>query len=316
MKQSVTPFVSLHSMFSSMRMHRADLFLILVFAPLPVIIYYNPFGSIISFYGFLILLIKRQKLLDLKEASRIQRILGLVVVVSSFFIYYAAVLVYPNPAFYEVANYVLHLLGSFLIFFEFSALREAVAPLILIIVATSTSFISAWLKPLLSPIGPSFAQLVVSILRTLGINASTSASSNAPIINFSSLTGKSIISVFSYECLGVSSTLIFSVILIVIMLEDPSTWKTRLICSTVGLICTFALNILRVEIIFLTDYFFGEEMGADVHYIIGYTLFSIWLASFFYIYSKRQTLRARIISFGRKFSRYARDQSAEEKDRR
>jgi exosortase/archaeosortase family protein len=293
MKQSETRFAGLSSLLNN----RVNLFLILAFAPLLIIFWYSPFGSIISLYGFLLLLIKRQKLLDFRKASRTQMILGLVIVLLSTIAYYAVVLVYPDPTFYGVTNYVLHILGLFLTFFEFTALKEAFAPLFLIVAATSSSFMSDWLKPFLSPFATNLAHLIVGVLRTLGINASIDMLGNVPMITLSSLSGKVVSSVFAYECMGISSALIFSIILIVIMFEDPGSLKTKLTYSILGLLGTFALNILRIEIIFLTDYFFGQEMGANVHYSIGYALFSIWLVCFFYIYSKRQTLHVKIASF-------------------
>jgi len=54
----------------------------------------------------------------------------------------------------------------------------------------------------------------------------------------------------------------------------------------------------------LVDYFYGAEVGASVHYVIGYALFSAWLACFFYIYSKRQTPHAKIVSLRKKYTRH------------
>ncbi len=90
--------------------------------------------------------------------------------------------------------------------------------------------------------------------------------------------------------MGIYSVLVFSIILVVILLEEPSSFRVKLAYSIVGLSGTLALNILRVIVIFLADYFYGAEVGSTIHYIIGYALFSTWLAGFFYIYAKRHTL--------------------------
>jgi len=299
MKQSKMQLASLFSLFGN----KVNVFFVLAFAPLLIIFYYTPFSVIIPFYGFLLFLIKHQKLLDLKEANSIQKILGLIVAVGSFFVYYVLVLVFPGVAFYGGANYVVYLLGLFLIFFEFSALKEVFAPLFLIVAATSSSFISVRLKPFLSPFANDFANIIVGVLRMLGVNAYIYYVSNTPIVAFSSLSGKVVSGAFVYECIGVYSALVFSIILIVILFEDPSGLKVKLAYSIAGFLGTFALNIVRVTIIFLVDYFYGAEVGASVHYIIGYALFSIWLACFFYIYSKRQTLHAKLTSFWRKYAK-------------
>jgi len=226
-----------------------------------------------------------------------QKILGSVVVVCSFFVYYGVVLLSPRASFYTAANYVVYLFGLFLIFFEFSALREAFAPLFLITAATSSSFVSVWLKPFLSPFANDFAHIIVNILRAVGIDASTYYLGNTPIVTFPSLSGKMIPSAFVYECIGVYSALVFSIILVVILFEDPSDLKVRVAYSIAGVFGTFALNILRVTVIFLVDYFYGVEVGGFVHYVIGYILFTAWLVFFLYVYSKREIVQAKIMSF-------------------
>jgi len=276
---------------------RVNLFWVLAFAPLLVILYYHFFGVIIPFYGFLLLFLKSQKLLGVKEANFVQKILGLVLVVGSFFVYYGVVSVYPGVAFYTAANYVVYLFGLFLIFFEFSVLKEAFAPLFLIVAATSSSFISVWLKPFLSPFANDFAHIIMNILRAVGIDANTYFIGNTPILTISSLSGEMVSGAFVYECIGVYSALVFSIILVVILFEDPSDLKVKVAYSIVGVFGTFALNILRVTVIFLTDYFYGAEVGGFIHYVIGYILFTIWLVFFLYAYSKRKTVQAKITSF-------------------
>lgn len=286
MKQKLT---KLKAAFSTMK--RINVFYILTFAPLLIIFYYSPFTAVIPFYGFLLLLIKGEKLPEFKEASFIQKIVGMMAMAGSFFVYYAVILVYPEAAFYGPANYAVYLFGLFLLFFKFPALREAFAPLFLIVAASSSEFISIWLEPFLSPFANDFAHVIVGVLRTLGVNASIYSSGSIPIVALMSLSGTAIVSAFVYGCIGVYSALVFSIILVVVLLEDPSGIRVQLLWSVVGVLGTFALNILRVTIIFLTDYFYGAEVGATVHYVIGYALFSIWLVFFLFAYSKRRALQ-------------------------
>jgi len=275
---------------------RTNLFYILSFIPLLVIFAFTPLGVVIPFYGFLLLVLKQQKLREVKESRLFQKILGTVFAVGSFFIYYALVILFPSIPFYEAANYAVYILGLFLVFFEFSALKEAFAPLFLIVAATSSSLISAWLKPLIEPFTSNVAHILVGILTILGINAYAYDQIIPPTVTFVSLSGRTVLTSFAYECLGVYSALVFSIILVVILFEDPSGWKVRSAYAIVGFVGTFALNIVRVTAIYVTDYFYGEEAGAVVHYVIGYTLFSVWLVFFFYMYSKRQTLNTKIRS--------------------
>ena len=279
--------------FLSLRRNRTNLFYVFAFAPLLLIFYNNPFNAVIPFYGFLLLFLKGQKLHGVKEASLIQKILGSILALGSFFVYYVVVLVFPGTSFYTTANYAVYLLGLFLFFFKFSTLKEAFTPLFLIVAATSSSFISAWLRPFLSPYANDFAYIIMNILRTLGTDANIyyyRYVSNTPIIALTSLSGKIVEGTFVYGCMGVSSVLVFSILLVVILFEDPSSLKVKLTYSIVGFVGTFALNILRVTIIFLADFFYGAEVGGTVHYIIGYALFSAWLGIFFYIFLKRRVI--------------------------
>jgi exosortase/archaeosortase family protein len=285
---------------SFLNKNRTNLFYILAFIPLLLVTYYNPFSTIIPLYGYLLLLIKQQNLTDTKAPSTIQRITGLIVTASSFFASYAVSLIYPRVAFYGVGNYVILLIGLLLTFFNLSAMKEAFSPVFLIVAATSSTFFSEWLRPYLSPFASPLAYLIMNILRTLGVNAYMLPISSTPTIAFQSLSGDLMYGVFAYECIGVYSMLVFSIILIVILLEDPANLKTRLAYSIIGLTGILILNVLRVTIIFLADYYYGTQFGGNVHYIIGYTLFSTWLIVFLYIYAKRQTTQGKITSLWNK----------------
>jgi hypothetical protein len=44
----------------------------------------------------------------------------------------------------------------------------------------------------------------------------------------------------------------------IVLSEDPSSWKIRLAASMTGVTGTFILNIVRVALIYLTDYYGAE----------------------------------------------------------
>jgi len=284
---------------------KINMFYILAFVPLLFVAYFSPFSVIIPFYGFLLLLLKSQRLGSLEKGSFVQRVLGLVIIVGSFFAYYGVVLVYHGAAFYTAANYVVYLLGLLLVFFRFSVLKEAFTSFFLIMAATSSTFISVWLKPFFSPYTDEFAYIIANILKAFRLNVSLYYLSEIPILSLVSLQGKIITAAFVYECIGVYSALVFSIILVVVLLEDPSSLKVQLLWSIVGVLGTFALNILRVTIILLADYFYGAEVGATVHYVIGYILFSIWLVFFLFAYSKRRILQLKFQSLWRFLKRFS-----------
>jgi exosortase/archaeosortase family protein len=280
--------------------NRINLFYFLAFIPLFLIFYYNLWGFVIAVYGFAFLFLKNEKLHSATKANNFLRLLGLIITISSFFAYYGLVLVFPRAGFYGSANYIAYLFGLFLVFFDLAALKQAFTPLFFIAAATSSSLVAASLAPLLSPYLDDIAALIVNILRLLGISANLYdftdfGYSNIPIIGFTTLSGQLVFTSFAYECIGIFSAIVFSIILVIVLSEDPSSWKTKLLASVVGVLGTFALNIVRVTIIYVTDYFYGAEAGANAHYVIGYVLFSAWLALFLYVYSKRQAIRNKIL---------------------
>jgi len=291
MKQDSLLLPRIHSYLKN----KVNLLYILAFVPLVIIFFYSPMSVIIPVYGFILLYFKNQKLHIFKSADFIQEIVGLVFIISSFFVYCVLGRVFPDMGFYGGANYFVYLFGLFLVFFELSALKEAFAPLFLIAAAISTSQIELFLKPYLAPYSNDFAHLIAGILNTLGIHASISPSSDLAILSFHSIQG--ITGAFVYECIGVYSALTFSIILVVVLFEDQGDLKAKLPFAVVGVLGTFILNIGRVTGIFVTDYFYGAEVGGKVHYVIGYILFSAWIVCFLYLYSKRQTVSAKIQSF-------------------
>lgn len=295
MKQTTN---KLNTAFFSFFRNRLNAFYVLAFAPLLLIMYYHvkwPFPVVIPLYGFLLLLIKKQNLSLRHEAGSIQKAFGLLVVLGSFFVYYALVPFYPSMAFYGSANYAIYIFGLFLTFYDISALREAFTPLFLIVAATSSSFISSWLELYLAPYIPDFVSFLAAILRTLGIEVTT----HSQIIVLQTVKGPLPLA-FVWGCVGATSMLIFSIILVVTLFEESANLKTKLVWASIGLIGTFILNIVRVIIIFLADYFYGFEVGGQVHYVIGYALFITWLAIFFYTFSKRQIISGKIQSIKQK----------------
>ena len=289
----------INTTFSSFFRNRLNAFYFLAFIPLLLIVYYHiewPFTVVIPIYGFILLLIKKHDLSLRHDAGNIQRILGLLIILGSFFVYYALVPFFPYMAFYGPANYAIYIFGLFLTFFNIPALREAFTPIFLIVAATSSSFISNWLEPYLTPYIPHFVSLIAVILKTLGVGMTT----HGQVLVLETVKGP-LLMVFVWACVGATSMLIFSIILVVTLFEESASLKTKLVWATIGLTGTFILNIVRVTIIFLADYFYGFEVGGKIHYFIGYALFITWLAVFFYTFSKRQVISEKFQLIWQKF---------------
>lgn len=280
--------------------NKINIFYLSALAPLVLIIYYNVFSAIIPLYGFLIFLIKREKLISLPDSGFLQKLLGSIIIVGSFFVYYVIVPFFPYVGFYGAANYATYLLGLFLFFFNLSAIKEAFSPLFLIVAATSSSIVSNIAEPHLSPyLTPSLQKIIETILRTLQIKFTT----HSRVIVLQTWKGPLPLA-FVWGCVGFYSTLVFSIILVVLLSENPSNIKTKLTWATIGLTGTLIINIIRITTIFIVDYHYGADVGGKIHYFIGYALFTAWLATFLYMFTKRQTIIKQIKSIKNKLHKY------------
>lgn len=270
--------------------NRPKIFYLAAFAPLMLVMYSYaawPFDIAIPLYGFILLVIKKPKLFAQEQANKSQRLFGLLIMFASFLLYFPIAPQFPDAAFYGVANYSVYILGLFLLFFNVYALREAFAPLFLIIATTLTSFASVLAEAIFSPfIVPNMASLTVGILRSLGIRTDAFFTS-APIITIH--TPRGLVSAsFIWGCVGFASAMIFSIMLVILLSEESCSLRTKILWSTVGLTGVFFLNIARVVLIFVTDYFYGYEAGAQIHYVVGYAIFITWISVFLYAFYRRQ----------------------------
>jgi exosortase/archaeosortase family protein len=281
--------------------NRAKIFYLLAFAPLILIVYYQPgwpFAVISPAYGFIILTLKKDNLFSRNRADNIQRIIGVAIVLGSFFVYYPMVSSFPKASFYNVVNYAIFILGLFIAFFEIYALKEALSSLFLILAATLNSLLFAWLEPLLSPYINHFVSLMSFILKTLGMNVTT----QYPDIIVLHAPSGSIPNVFTWGCVA-GSSIVFSIILFVFLLEETAQPRTKLLWAIIGICGTLIVNIMRIAIIFLSYQSYGFEAGREIHWYLGYALFITWLALFFYMFAKRETIVRQIKSIPNRLSR-------------
>jgi exosortase/archaeosortase family protein len=291
------------SLTTSLLKDKLNLFYVLAFVPLLPIQYFGYVerrdfvAALIPLYGFLLLLIKKDKLSVFSDPGRLSRFAGLILMVSSLFVYYAVALFYPKAQFYGVANYTVYLVGLFLAFFPVSALKQSFTTLFLIVGATAITFVGKWMEFLFEPAVPFFVQIIASILWVLGISAKLV---NPTWFILQTRGGETLPLGVAAGCIGIHSFLAFSLILVVTMMEDPSSLRTKVIWSVAGIIGTFFVNLVRVSLIFVVIYYFGFERWGEIHTPIGYALVLLWLAFFFLIFSKRQDLLRKLQTFRRK----------------
>ncbi len=289
--------VRVDSFFSALK-REINLFYLLAFVPLVLIAYYHyiigrsVLGVLIPFYGFLLLYFKRDKLERLVGAGRLQRCIGLVAISASFLVYYYLATVFHSVALYGAgaAFYSVFILGLFQVFFTVPALKESFPAFFLIIAGGSTFYIGEWLEFYMEPSVPYFVQAIAVVLMVLGIPA-TVHNPREIVLN----TSKGPVPVyFEAGCLGIYSFLAFSLIVVITMMEESASLRTKLLWSAGGVIGTFVVNIIRVSFIAVVIYYFGYERWGEIHSWIGYALFLLWLGFFFVTFSKRKVIRSKI----------------------
>jgi len=287
--------------------NRLNIFYVLAFAPLLLIQYFgyiarqDIFAALIPLYGFLLLLIKKDKLSAFSDPAQVYRIVGAALVFASFFVYYAIAIFYSQAQFYGITNYIIYIIGLFLVFYQISALKESFTTLFLIIAVASTSYIGAWIESYMEPSVPLFTQIVGSILRILGIPFTFH---NPNIFLLQTLTGDIEALSIIPKCIGIYSFLTFAIIIVVTMIEDSSSPRTKLVWSIAGILGTFIINTIRVSLIFVGVYFYGFAIWSEIHSTIGYILFILWLGIFFLIFSNRQAIRGKLGTVWQSFEKF------------
>ncbi len=281
---------------------KINFFYVLAFAPLVLIGYhkyvsgYSILGVLIPFYGFLLLFFKRDMLSRFSDAGKVQRFAGLVAVLASFFLYYVVIQFYSS-AFYGAGAtfYAVYILGLFLVFFTVPALRESISVFFLVVAGGSSFYVGEWLEYSMEPLVPYFVQMMAFVLMLLGIPAAV----QTPTMIVLDTSSGPVPVLFEAGCIGIHSFLIFSVIIVVTMMEESASVRTKLLWSVAGVIGTFIMNIFRVSLISAVIYYFGYEKWGEIHAWIGYALFLLWLGFFFVIFSKREVIRHKAQTFAR-----------------
>jgi len=290
----------MRKMCSSAVKGKLDLFYVLAFAPLVLIGYYkyvsghSILGVLIPFYGFLLLFFKKERLSLFPDAEGVQRFLGLVAVLASFLVYYVLIR-FCSPLFYGAGAtfYAVYIVGLVLVFFSAPALKQGFSAVFLVVAGGSSFYVGELLKYYMEPLVPYFVRVMVFVLMLLGIPATVH---NPTTIMLNTSKGPVPV-LFEAGCIGIQSFLIFSVIIVVTMIEESASVRTKLLWSVVGVVGTFVVNVIRVSLIAAVIYYFGYENWGEIHSWIGYALFLLWLAFFFLIFSKREVIRHRTRAF-------------------
>lgn len=283
------------SLFVSGLKTKINFFYLLAFVPLGLIVYHkyvtehSMLSVLIPFYGFLLLFFKKDRLLQLNDGGKVQRFVGLVAILVSFFTYYTLA---GSPDLYGAgaAFYAVYIVGLFLVFFSIPALRESLSIPFLVVAGGFSPYIAEWLTYQMEPLVPYFVRIMMFVLAVLRIPATLH---NPTVIVLNTSEGPVWVP-FEAGCIGFYGFMVFSIIIVVTMMEESASLRTKLLWSLGGLVGAFVINIIRVSLISAVIYYFGYKDWGRIHAWIGYALFFLWLGFFFVIFSKREAIQSKI----------------------
>ena len=107
------------------------------------------------------------------------------------------------------------------------------------------------------------------------------------LIVFAGLSGDSVSILIGPTCAGHASMGVFLALFALMMLDIRLSPKKATFMFLFGVIGTWLQNILRVVIVVLVGYQWGEEVLYMTHYYVAYFIFPLWYALFAYIYLRQ-----------------------------
>lgn len=275
--------------------NRPKSFYLLALVPSVLLSYFYAeavFGVVVPIYGFVLLVLKKPKLFSQPVSGTMQRLLGFILIVVSFFAYFFVSPFLSTAVLYGFANYFLFIVGLFLFFFSFRALKEAFSPLFLVVAFVTAPLISDLVGSLFTPFIPQYTAFIANILRILGMEIAYSPSS--PNVIMLKLSNGHLPLAIAWACVGFSTMYMFSVILIAIMMEDRGSIRTSLAWATIGVLGSVLIGMVRLILVFAGYYVYGYAEGETVHSFIGYILFAMWTIVFLFLYSKRDIISQKL----------------------
>jgi len=125
----------------------------------------------------------------------------------------------------------------------------------------------------------SLAHFIASTLNLLTINASA----NGNLVTIHARDGTFQTLMIDAPCTGIKGMLAYGSLAVLMILDVKASPKRKALCTAIGAIGTFLVNLLRLLTIFLACYFLGIEAAMAVHIYLGYGLFIIWVFLFWFL---------------------------------
>lgn len=199
-------------------------------------------------------------------------IIGSALCLSAFLLYwYGSFTSYPLE--YHMASLVIFISGMTLILFNTKTLRALIFPILfLIFLIPLPSDITYSIGALLGNLN---AQAAYMLLRTLGIPVTLSSSYGPPTIIINNPSGHPLEFAIDLPCSGIYSLLAFTMFATFLAYIARGSIAKKIALFPLGFLTLQILNTLRISLIGLVAYQFGEETAMTIFHV-----FSGWLLIF------------------------------------
>jgi exosortase/archaeosortase family protein len=185
---------------------------------------------------------------------------------------------------FGIFDMLVMLVGLYSVFFGLRATRfflPLIAYTIILLVGYQIEFLLEQVKVL----EYFLASLMGSMLKSLNIVSWVAGN----IVIMIDRAGETHNLVIDGPCTGVKGMLAYGSLAALLVFDVKAPVRMKVIATSIGLLGTLLVNILRLALIFLTVYFLGIEIGLLIHTYLGYSLFIIWVLSFWTIAFKYLT---------------------------
>jgi len=248
------------------------------------------FFSYTLIFGITIML-NDKKFYEIKKIKVWEFILGAIVLIASFTIVTPIKWHFvPNTRVFGVFNGGIFIIGYFLLFYGLRKYRTVMPFLIfygsLVTLNGTWGFVvNDFAQKHIAPVS---SHLAYSFLNFLGYPVSISGTT----ITIISKNGEAISATVAGACSGIKGVTLFTLMIIGLLIGSQIKYRWRVLIILIGALIIFSLNILRISLIFIFGYYYGQR-GLDIgHHWLGNILFLSFILSYWYIIDKKFVQRA------------------------
>jgi exosortase/archaeosortase family protein len=130
----------------------------------------------------------------------------------------------------------------------------------------------------------SYSQSVLAPLLALMNAINYPMQQNGQIVSFTRVGGENISANIAIECAGPTTMAIFIVLYVLMMLDSAQSPRRAAFLFFLGVAGTWLQSLIRLVILMVTGWNFGNSAMWTAHYWTVYLLFPLWYLAFAWIY--------------------------------